>query len=193
MSRFVATITMVAIIATGCSSGSGSTSRSTQPPPTETAPSTMTKTTKATTVETKAFSLAVPEGVVNESKRSEEEGSILLNYRRPYGAVKLEVFLSELDLGNATVTRKGKVVQADVMVDGRPTTRIDVDLSDVIRGPSAKDLLRYTIDFEKIPQPSEQRHTVFSIALLSKQDVAAADVAVFKAEAQEMIDSLAIK
>lgn len=130
---------------------------------------------------------------MNESKRSEERGSILLNYRRPYGAVKVEVFVSELDLGNATVTRKGKVVQADVMVNGRPTTRYDVDLSDVIKGPSDEDLLRYTIDFEKIPKPSEQRYTKFSIALLSNQDVAAADVAGFKTEAQEMIDSLAIK
>lgn len=62
MSRIVATITMVAIIATGCSSGSGGTSPSTQPASTAKAPSTTTKATTANTIETKAFSLAVPDG-----------------------------------------------------------------------------------------------------------------------------------
>ena len=170
----------------GCRSGTTDSSSSGQP-------TSASAKGSGNIVETKAFRLTVPEGVVNDSKSAREEGSILLSYGRPYGRVSVEVFLSQLDLEGATVTRSGEVSESEVTIDGKRATRVDQDLRKVIFGTSEKDLLRYIIKIDKIPKPSERKYTVLSIDLLSRQSVSASDVGAFKAEAQVLIDSLVIK
>jgi len=158
-------------------------------------PSTTSKTqaTAANTIDTPAYRIRVPAGVTNEATTRPERGSIVVNYRRPYGLVKLEVFPSTLDLSATKTKRNCKTVETDVKVDGAKATRYDGDCANVVSGPSSKDLIRYTIDFDKIPKPSEAKYTVVSITLLKTQDVPPAGIAMFKADAQQALDSLVIK
>jgi len=176
------------VVLASCSSGDKSDPSAVSPPT-----SSKSQSSSETTIETPAYRLRAPAGVTNEATTKAERGSIVLNYRRPYGLVSVEVFSSTLDLSGAQVTRNCTTVESVAKVSGTKATRYDGDCSKVVSGPSTKDLIRSTIDFEKIPKPSEEKYTVVSIDLLSTQDVPTAGITAFKAEAQATIDSLVIK
>ena len=103
----VAAIALLFVVGAGCRSGTSEPSSSGEP-------TSGPGKSSVNTIETKTFKLVAPEGVVNESKRADARGSVLLNYEQPFGRVNLEVFLSELDLDVVSVTRKGEVSQEEV-------------------------------------------------------------------------------